>query len=254
LTESLGWNPDDAEYGGWSYAVDPPRKPAGSAAAPPLGEPNLSAIVFALEALRAAGADRHDPAVDKARRFVQRLQNYPHGPSGADAALDDGGFFFILGDAVRNKAGAAGRDSHGVERFHSYGSATADGLRALLLCGADFNSPRAAAARSWLDKHFQPGRHPGQYNSDRDHARQALYFYYARSQALAWRALAAADTRTRADIATSARALAADLCKRQQPDGAWKNDAVDSREDDPLVATPLAVAALNACRMLIAQP
>ena len=25
LTESLGWQPDDSQFGGWSYAKDPPR-------------------------------------------------------------------------------------------------------------------------------------------------------------------------------------------------------------------------------------
>ena len=45
-----------------------------------------------------------------------------------------------------------------------------------------------------------------------------------------------------------ANALADALLRRQQPDGSWVNDAEQVREDDPLVATPLAMAALAVCR------
>jgi squalene-hopene/tetraprenyl-beta-curcumene cyclase len=254
LTDSLGWTISDSEYGGWSYAFEPPRKPVNSATGPPLGEPNLSATVFALEAIRAAGAGPDDPALPRARHFVRRCQNYPHGPPAAASPFDDGGFFFILGDAVRNKAGVAGRDGAGAERFYSYGSATADGLRALLLCGDDIDSLRVVAARRWLDEHFAEGTHPGAYAKDREHARQALYYYYARSQALAWSAIVARDPAAREKIAVQAKAMAQDLLKRQEPDGSWHNSAVDSREDDPLVATPFSVAALAACRTLVAVP
>ncbi len=34
----------------------------------------------------------------------------------------------------------------------------------------------------------------------------------------------------------------------QRADGAWANEVSDSREDDPLVATPFAASALLICR------
>ena len=44
------------------------------------------------------------------------------------------------------------------------------------------------------------------------------------------------------------RELAAELVRRQLPDGSWSNTFTDAREDDPLVATPWAAAALAICR------
>jgi len=45
-------------------------------------------------------------------------------------------------------------------------------------------------------------------------------------------------------------ALADELLRRQEADGSWVNAAGEVREDDPLVATPLAVGALAGCRLL----
>jgi hypothetical protein len=44
-----------------------------------------------------------------------------------------------------------------------------------------------------------------------------------------------------------AELLAAALIERQRFDGSWANAAVDVREDDPLVATSLAVISLSTC-------
>ena len=106
-------------------------------------ESNLSATVTALEALRAAGITASDPDVRKALLFCERCQNF-----GDEPAFDDGGFHFIYDDGVRNKAGVAGMDRQGRERYVSYGSATADGFRALLNCGLPRDHPRVAAARN----------------------------------------------------------------------------------------------------------
>ena len=62
LTEDLGWQPADKPYGGWGYSPRLPRKPKPGEALPPLTESNLSATLFALEALRSAGVKADDPA------------------------------------------------------------------------------------------------------------------------------------------------------------------------------------------------
>ena len=49
-----------------------------------------------------------------------------------------------------------------------------------------------------------------------------------------------------------AEQLAEEVLKRQGVDGSWRNDATEMREDDPLVATPFALAALGLARSLIA--
>src|SRR5205823_6176544 len=128
LTEQLGWDAGDKEYGGWGYSRGLPRKPIPGVISLPLIESNISAPTGALAALRAAGCPPDDPAVRSARSFVFRCQNWPLERK-ADERFDDGGFFFIYDDPVRNKAGAVGTDAAGRQRFASYGSATADGLR-----------------------------------------------------------------------------------------------------------------------------
>jgi squalene-hopene/tetraprenyl-beta-curcumene cyclase len=248
LTEDLGWQPADKEYGGWGYCPGLPRKLPAGQLIPPLTESNLSATVAALEALRAAGCPADDAAVGKALTFVQRCQNY-----GDDATFDDGGFFFIYDDGVRNKAGVAGKDRQGRERYSSYGSTTGDGLRALLLCGLPPEHPRVVAARRWLETHFSATTHPGRYAPEREPNRQAVYHYYAYSAAQALEALALQEVTTPAGRVRWAEALAEQLLKDQRDDGSWVNSVVLVREDDPLVATALATQALAVCRSRLAS-
>jgi squalene-hopene/tetraprenyl-beta-curcumene cyclase len=248
LTENWGWRPADQEYGGWSYAKNEPRKPAPGAPISPLTEPNLSATIFALEALRQAGCKPDDAALTKARMFVERCQNFAEKPEQREPAFDDGGFFFIHDDAVRNKAGVAGKDRAGRERYFSYGSTTADGLRALLACGLPSKYQRVMAARHWLEEHFSASEHPGAYVQDRESARPALYYYYCCSVAQAFQAAGVNEIGAGTDKGSWRKLLANALLERQRPDGSWSNPAVAVREDDPLVATPLAIIALATCR------
>ena len=139
LTEAHGWTPADAHYGGWGYYPGLPRKPAPGVAVPAhhLLESNLSATRFALQALAACGPLPAD-LVAKAAAFVARMQN------------PDGGYHFVTGDPVRNKAGLV----EGVIR--SYGSATADGV----LCERLLGRPGTRSV-AWLREHFRADRHPG---------------------------------------------------------------------------------------------
>ncbi len=248
LTEDLGWLPTDPEFGGWGFAEDVPRKPGPGDVRPPLLESNLSATVFALEALRGAGVPASDPAFARALTFLRRRQNHADDPAQREAAFDDGGFFFIYDDAARNKAGLAGKDSTARERYYSYGSTTADGLRALLACGLPSTAPRVVAARTWLESHFDAETHPGTYAAASEPLRAAVYYYYCWSAAQALRAVGSAQIRTSKGMVRWAGALAEALMHRQQADGSWLNPVRAVREDDPLVATSLAAAALAVCR------
>ncbi len=238
LTRQNGWKPGDKQYGGWGYYPGIPKKPAPGQAVPAqqLLESNLSATVFALEALKAAGFE--DPKVlGAARRFVESCRNA------------DGGFHFISDDPVRNKAGAADPGPDGSPRFRSYGSATADGVRALLLCGAKPTDEPVAAGRAWLEQHFAADRHPGDYVPTYERNRNAVYFYYARSVAKTFRALGVTEARGR----PWAEDLTAALLARQKPDGSWENPLDPQRENDPIVATAYAVSALAECRQALAK-
>jgi hypothetical protein len=248
LTEDLGWQPGDKPFGGWGYSPRVPRKPKPGEPLPPLTESNLSATVFALEALQAAGVKSDDAAFRKALVFVQRCQNYCDDPDQREAAYDDGGFFFIYDDPVRNKAGVAGQDRSGRDRYSSYGSTTADGLRALMLCGRPVDEPRVAAATAWLEANFRSDSHPGKFAEDREHNREAVYYYYCCSVARALSAARLEELRTPRGKVRWAEELADQLVQRQRPDGSWINPLVPQREDDPLVATALAGLALASCR------
>lgn len=264
LTEELGWQPADKQYGGWGYSTQIPGKPRSGKPMPPLTESNLSATTFALEALRAVGCSPDDPAFRKARIFVERCQNFSDDVNQQDAAFNDGGFFFIYDDPVRNKAGSAGKDPNGRERFFSYGSTTADGLRDLLACGLSPDHPRVKAAWTWLEANLDLSFHPGRYAPDREMNRPAVYFYYSLSLAKTLRSLNSkkekSGVRSRGSgignqesaVAWSDKLIQA-LEKKQRADGSWINSAVAVREDDPLVATCLATQALIICRSTLVE-
>jgi len=153
LAESLDWQLGDGEYGGWSYAMNPPRRPAELKNRGPWDWSNLSATTAAMQALRASGITDEDPAISPALLFTERCQNLPPEGYQGDEKFDDGGFFFSAAEPIRNKAGSAGSDRYG-PRFNSYGSATVDGILSLIDCGLPPDHPRIAAARAWLGKRF----------------------------------------------------------------------------------------------------
>jgi len=209
-----GTSKDDPSYGGWGYDLEPPSA-------------NLSATMLAIEALRSSGVPPEDPALVDARGFVERCQNFE--------GTGDGGFFFapVLADA--NKAGTRTDGT-----FRSYGSMTADGQRALLALGQRPSDPRVLAATTWLRTHFDATQNPGDFPAVAEVRRASSYYYWAWTSAHALRFIG--DDRGRPE------ALAQALLERQRDDGSWSNAASEMREDDPLVATPMAMAALGLCR------
>ena len=243
FSRHLGWEPGDGPFGGWGYTSRIPEKPAGAESP---YEANISATIFGIGALRKAGVPPADPVLQEVLGFVKRVQNFAD--EGSDPRFDDGGFFFTPCDPPRNKAGIAGTDPSGRERYNSYGSATADGLRALLACGLPRDNPRVQASFHWLQNHFSVGSNPGNFPDSREVLRNATYFYYCWSLAHALTALGIDEIRTRTGSLRWAEVLAEELIQQQQSDGFWTSRFTDAKEDDPLVATSLAAAALTHCR------
>jgi A-macroglobulin complement component/prenyltransferase/squalene oxidase-like repeat protein len=245
LTEQNGWHHEDKQYGGWGYYPGMPRKPAPGQSVPGqhLLESNISATAFALDAIAAAkGWDETTAVFLLPESYVlRRYQN------------DDGGFHFVHDDPVRNKAGASGTGPDGRPRFHSYGSATADGARLAWWCDSAWrqpdppgavmvrgNAPAFLKAQWWLEKHFTPDRHPGTYIPTHEPNRNAVYFYYAASVAKTFRLLGVKEVYGR----PWAEQLAEALLAKQLPDGSWANPVDLVRENDPIVATAYALTAL----------
>lgn len=251
LNEALGWQPADPEYGGWGFSLEPPRKPQPGQLRERFFESNMVATIFGLAALRSAKLPADDPAYQQVLAFACKCQNFPERPELADPRFDDGGFFFIPGDPFQNKAGIAGIDRHGRRRFRSYGTMTADGLRVLLRCGLKPDHPRVVAARKWLETNFSAKTNPGSFAPDREILRDGVYYYWAWAVSHAFLALGVSEIQTPAGKLNWAKALAEELIRRQRRDGAWVNRFTDAKEDDPLVCTPYAAAALAICQTII---
>jgi squalene-hopene/tetraprenyl-beta-curcumene cyclase len=253
LTEQLGWKPTDAAYGAWCYGPVPPGRPPGEADPSRGVLANLSATLFAVGALRMTGARSDDPALVAARRFIERCQNLDLTPGADDAQRHDGGFFASPTAPFLNKAGEVPGEDGARPHWPSYGGATADGLRALLACGLAPEHPRVVAARAWLTRRFDPERVPGDYTSVRAPLRDGYVFYYAWSVS---HALVRAEVGAAGPPGAQspwAPALTRALLARQRPDGTWRNDLTEGREDEPLLATAWAVAALANCRLALKQ-
>jgi A-macroglobulin TED domain len=154
FSETNGWKPQDAPYGGWGMG--------GSIRRPPeAGHVDLSMTRYVLEALRLSGVQPSDAAMTKALAYLERSQN------------PDGGFFFSPVNPEINKAGQRGEGG-----FTSYGTATADGVLALRAAGVPDDDPRVAKAMKWLKDHHRPDRAPG-FDKGTDRPWESgLRFYY----------------------------------------------------------------------------
>ena len=155
---------------------------------------------------------------------------------GSPAAIDfvarcqaaDGGFYFTpAGDG--NKAGPG----------RSYGSATCDGIRALRRLGVAADDERVKRGLAWLDAHESYEKNPG-FTGEGRHWETGIWFYYLAALAV-----------VRADLGGPEgwrEKIAGEILKRQREDGSFANSDTTMREDDPLIATALALEALVRCR------
>jgi hypothetical protein len=225
-TTRQGWTEKDPDYGGWNQT-------GGEAEGAKIeGQTNIAITSIALEALKAAGA-LEDEAEAMARIYAARCWNNP----------GHGGFFFTSRpDHFLNKAGSYKQGDATLAR--SYGTATADGITALLATGLVAEMKMLSPAFAWLAA--RPGLdavpfEPADLPEDQADFTQGLRFYYAFALG---RVIRAAPSR----LPGWGDALTADLVKRQQPDGSWRNANTMMREDDPLIATAMAVAAMAMTR------
>ncbi|MGE3640932.1 MAG: hypothetical protein AB7G28_20415 [Pirellulales bacterium] len=207
-------------YGGWSQVGGEPEDSGAKV------NVNISVSRFVAEALAHKGGVPTDTS-DAAQRFLERCRN-----------PDDGGYFFVpAADDPLNKAGVGPTGAAA-----SYGTATADAVLALLAWGVSPDDPQLCAAVHWLQSQRSLDIVPG-FSSSRPRvvgAEQALVFYY-------WAAVARVMARFPDSPLAARRAeLRGIVVRHQQPDGTWRNANGLMREDDPLIATSLAVTALTA--------
>jgi hypothetical protein len=232
---ATGFDPSVPVFGSWGFGG--PR---------PLGSPghvDLSHTRHVLQALRSSGLE--DPDVyERAQAFLRFLQRHPDDgrpqppdtePAGR-AVPYDGGFYFSPVVLEANKGGLVSSD--GGSYFASYATATADGVLALLAAGVAPSDERVLAARSWLERHPRLDYPEGVPAEDPESFGEAIYFYHLAARAEAYEALDwPGDWRS---------AVTRELARLQREDGSFVNDRSHlMKEDDPLIATTLAVLALT---------
>jgi len=159
---------------------------------------------------------QHGTGLD-AERTARLLEAQVTGRARFEQAQARDGGFALVGAAPVPEGAAPVAD----------GEATADGILALLACGAGGADPAVASAVEWLRAHHSPDRVPGAAGAER------LWAYRA--------AAAQALSRTGGSGDWSA-ALLPQVGAAQQPDGSWVGAATPGLLDDPLVVTALALS------------
>jgi len=223
VTEDRGFAANSPSYGGWDFLGK------GDAEGITTGT-NVSVTCFVAEALsQEPGARGQEPVgtvLSRAKAYVLRCQQ------------SDGGFAFTCEPASLNNK-AAFLDEK-LTQPRSYATATCDGIRGLIACGAKATDDPMAKALTWLVK--RPGLDvvPGfeTLPPEAGWHRGLRYYYYA-SLARILPHFAASDQDARRT------ALHKHVVSLQRDDGLWQNESDRMRENDPLIATALAIVALS---------
>ncbi|MFO0821321.1 MAG: hypothetical protein U1A77_25485 [Pirellulales bacterium] len=243
IMEARGFASDHPQIGGWDVGTSP--LPRGITTGV-----NVSLTRWALEAITATASrmgkmaeqatmsQRVREAQSKAIGWLRRCQNLP----------GDGGFPFTA--EARSSDNKAGFDE-ATGRGFSYATTTCDGLRGLQAAGVAPDAPARQTALAWLEaRSEQFARVPGHATAPRQSpdAKAALsggwtdgLWYYFASQV----AGLIGEFKDRDRSQAARELLVRELISRQRADGSWSNASSYMREDDPLIATPLALLALH---------
>jgi hypothetical protein len=226
--EVRGFEQASPSYGGWDFLGQ------GDAHGVTTGT-NLSVTCLVLEAL--AEEIRREPSGKQAREIQAALAR---GLIWTKLCQQqDGGFCFTPEPmSLNNKADFKDEGRH---EPRSYGTATGDGIRALLACGLPADDKRVVRAAVWLAERPSLELVPGFEALPPELGWQrGLRFYYYASLA---RVL---PTFSAADVASRRKGLLEMLLKLQRTDGSYVNESDRMRENDPLIATGLGATALAA--------
>lgn len=226
VAEGRGFQPDHPQYGGWDFLGQEDAQGITTGT-------NISVTRYVLSALagQEQADDRVSAAVARAKAWLVRCQQA------------DGGFCFTTEPmSLNNKAGF--RDEQRMQP-RAYGTATCDGILALLATGLNRNDDPIRKAVAWLAGRKSLELVPGFEDAPPELGWQrGLRFYYYEGLAQVLSLLPEPEQTARRD------ALLKLLVKQQRADGSFVNDSDRMRENDPLIATPLAMTALAAALLL----
>ena len=201
--------------------------------------PDLSNTGFLIDALVAAGNDENSEAIKRALVFVSRTQNLEteHNQTKFASLNPDGGFYYTPAAGGNSQAGNTANGG-----LRSYGSMTYVGLKSMIFAGVGPDDKRVQAAKSWISKNYRLDQNPGMGASGQ------YYYYHLFAKALD---VAGLDSITEPDGTEHdwRSELAAELAKRQRPDGSWINtDSERWLEGDANLVTAYALLALDYCK------
>lgn len=218
--ESEDVKPDDVRFGGAGYGKSQ--------------RPDLSNTAFLLDALKAAGVGKDDPAMKNAIIFVSRCQNLEseYNTTPFASKVNDGGFYYTPAGGGNSQAGPTENGG-----LRSYASMTYAGLKSMIYAGVDAKDPRVQAAFKWIQKHYSLTENPGMG--------QAGLFYYYHTFAKALDALNLKVIEDAAGKKHDWRAeLTAHLLSLQKGNGSWVNPEKRWYEGDPNMATAYSLLTL----------
>jgi hypothetical protein len=224
FAEERGIDSTHAAYGGWGFGEKGLRYGT-------TGHVDISNTRRVLEALSLVLSANH-PSLQKAQKYLDRVQNdFVENIPRADYL--DGGFFTSIVTPETNKS-AKIIDIE--DTWHSYATATCDGLLALLATGVAKDDRRAIQARDWLDQHQNIDYPEGIPLDDPLQWHRVMRYYH-----LAVRAEAYAQM----PFSLNKDGLWKILSSEQREDGSYLNPMGEpNKEDDPLISTTLAVIAM----------
>ncbi len=240
LDEGEGFSRIDWEYGAWNYYDhdEPGRVRA-----------DMSVLSWVVDALDAAGLPDDGETAKKARRFLFKCQGVRPTADEATQRRLDGGFAF---SPRESKVTPIPLDNDDVV-YPSYGSATADGLRTLLTLGVARDHDRTRAAVDWFRKNFSVATNPGFASDAVVPYSRAIRFYYLHGLARALGAFGERPLATDGRPRRWAREILGQLVFAQRADGSFANDEPTMGEDDPVLATALALLAAEASRQALTE-
>ena len=201
--------------------------------------PDLSNTQFFIDALKAAGVDKDDPAFKKAVVFVSRCQNFKseHNTMPWAGKINDGSFIYSAAGGGSTKT-----SDDPMAELSGYGSMTYAGVKSMIYAGVDKKDPRVVAAMGWLKKNYTVSGNPGM---PPQLSQRGLYYYYhtmAKTLDLLGDDIFTDDKGVKHDWKAD---LFQALKSRQQADGSWKNDTDRWMEGDPNIVTGYVLMALS---------
>lgn len=206
--------------------------------------PDLSNTQFFLDALKAGGLPKDDPAFQKALVFVSRCQNLKSEWNNLPWAgkINDGTFIYTPATGGVTKVVDEPLPDGSLP---GYGSMTYAGIKSMIYCGVAKDDPRVKKAYEWIQANYSVDKNPGMPEI---RAKWGLYYYY--------NTMAKCLDAMGVDYVVDAKGTKHDwrkditeaLQKRQNADGSFQNDAANWMEADPNLVTGYALMALSYCR------